>query len=85
MESGVPDYDAVSWNSLYAPTRTPPEAIQVLQKAVLEVLAEKDIQTRFQELGIEVMPYTAEQVDARMHSDTAKWAKVLAQAGIETK
>jgi tripartite-type tricarboxylate transporter receptor subunit TctC len=85
MESGVPDYDASSWNSLYAPARTPPEAIQVVQKAVLEVLAENNIKTRFHDLGIEVMPYTAEQVDARMRSDTAKWAKVLAQAGIETK
>src|SRR5207247_4245124 len=52
-ESGVADYDVISWNALFAPAGTPPEIVKVLNDALHDVLAEADVKKRLLELGIE--------------------------------
>ena len=37
-ESGVADYDVVSWNALFAPSGTPPEIVNTLNAALREIL-----------------------------------------------
>jgi tripartite-type tricarboxylate transporter receptor subunit TctC len=82
-ESGVPDYDVVSWNALFAPAGTPPEIIKTLNGALQEILAEADVRKRLLELGIEARASTPEEILIRLKSDIEKWRKVIEKAGIQ--
>ena len=83
QESGVADYDVVSWNALFAPSGTPPEIVKVLNSTVREVLAEPEVKTRLLELGIEARASSPEEIQARLKSDIDKWRKVIEKSGIE--
>ena len=82
-ESGVTDYDVVSWNALFAPAGTPPEIIKTLNSALREILADADVRKRLLDLGIEAKVSTPEELSDRLKSDIDKWGKVIEKAGIE--
>ena len=82
-ESGVADYDVVSWNALFAPAGTPPEIIKTLNGALQDILADPDVRKRLLELGIEARASTPEEISARLKSDIEKWRKVIEKAGIQ--
>jgi tripartite-type tricarboxylate transporter receptor subunit TctC len=82
-ESGVSDYDVVSWNALFAPAGTPPEIIKTLNSALQDILADAEVKKRLLELGIEAKASTPQEIAARLKSDIDKWQKVIEKAGIE--
>ena len=82
QESGVGNYDVVSWNALFAPARTPPEIIKTLNSALQEILADLDLKKRLIDLGIEARASTPQELSDRLKSDIDKWAKVIEKAGI---
>lgn len=82
-ESGVADYDVISWNALFAPAGTPPEIVKTLNQALQEILAEADVKKRLLELGIAAKASTPEEISARLKSDIDKWRKVIEKAGIQ--
>ena len=82
-ESGVADYDVVSWNALFAPAGTPPEIVSTLNAALREILADPDVKKRLLELGIEARASTPQQIYDRLKSDIDKWRAVIEKAGIE--
>ena len=82
-ESGVADYDVVSWNALFAPAGTPPEIVKTLNQALQEILGDADVRKRLLELGIEARASTPEEISARLKSDIEKWRKVIEKAGIQ--
>jgi len=81
-ESGVADYDVVSWNAFFAPKGTPPEVISTLNRTLREILAEPDVKKQLLELGIEARASTPEEISARLKSDIDKWRAVIERAGI---
>jgi tripartite-type tricarboxylate transporter receptor subunit TctC len=81
-EGGVKGYDVVSWNALFAPAGTPPEAIAALNAGLREVLAQPDVKQKLLDLGIEARAGSPEELKARLVDDIAKWTKVIEQAGI---
>ena len=44
-----------------------------------------DIQARFLDLGVVAKPSTPDELMALLKADVAKWADVIAKAGIEKK
>ena len=83
QESGVADYDVVSWNALFAPAGTPPEIVKALNDALRDILAEPEVKTRLLELGIEARASSPEEIQARLKSDIDKWRTVIEKSGIE--
>jgi tripartite-type tricarboxylate transporter receptor subunit TctC len=82
-QAGVPGFEVVSWNAMYAPAGTPKPVIDRLNSALREVLADPDLKKRALELGIDLAASTPEAIQARLTSDIQKWAKVIQTAGIE--
>jgi tripartite-type tricarboxylate transporter receptor subunit TctC len=82
-ESGVAEYDVVSWNALFAPAGTPAEIVKTLNAALQDILGEADVKKRLLELGIEAKAGTPEALSARLKSDIDKWQKVIDKAGIQ--
>jgi tripartite-type tricarboxylate transporter receptor subunit TctC len=83
QESGVADYDVVSWNALFAPAGSPPEIVKTLNSALRDILADADVRKRLIELGIEARASTPQEISDRLKSDIDKWQKVIEKAGIQ--
>jgi len=80
QESGVANYDVVSWNALFAPARTPPEIVKTLNSALRDILADADLKKRLIALGIEAKASSPAEISARLKSDIDKWRKVIERA-----
>ncbi len=72
IEGGVKGYDVVSWNALFAPSGTPPEAIARLNAGLREVLAMPDVKQKLLDLGIEAKASSPEELKARLVDDIAQ-------------
>src|SRR6266436_3878966 len=57
-EAGVPGYEVVSWNGVFAPHGTPADIIELLNKAIHEIVATPEVKQRYAELGIEAKAST---------------------------
>ena len=82
QESGVANYDVVSWNALFAPARTPPDVIKTLNGALQDILADAEIKKRLLALGIEAKAGAPEDIAGRLKSDIDKWRQVIEKAKI---
>ena len=82
-EAGGGEFEARSWNAIFAPKGTPPEVIKTLNAALREVLDAPELKKRALELGIEAKASTPEEIAQRLKDDIEKWAKVIERAGIE--
>ena len=78
----VPGYEATAWNGIFARVGTPPEILNVLNKAMREILALPEVQSKYVELGVEAKASSPEELAARIKSELTKWAAVIEKAGI---
>jgi tripartite-type tricarboxylate transporter receptor subunit TctC len=72
----------VSWNGISVPAGTPKAVVEVLTRAINEVLPNPDVQEKSKKLGMEMRGSTPEEMTQRMKGDIAKWAAVIDKAGI---
>jgi tripartite-type tricarboxylate transporter receptor subunit TctC len=82
-ESGIPDFEAATWFGLVAPAGTPRDILVKLNGIVKRMGSEAGVQKRFVELGMMTSSSSPEELDAYIKSETAKWAKVIKDAGIK--
>ena len=82
-ESGLPGYETSTWGGLLAPAGTPAATVALLNAEVDRILALPDVRQRFENAGMEPAGGTPQQFAAFIASETTKWAKVAAQAGIQ--
>lgn len=81
-EAGGGDFEARSWNAIFAPKGTPPEVIKTLNAALREMLEMPDLKKRARDLGIEARASSPEEIQGRLKDDIDKWARVIERAGI---
>jgi tripartite-type tricarboxylate transporter receptor subunit TctC len=82
-ESGVPGYQASSWNGVAAPAKTPKAVIERLNREVNAAVAAPEVRRRLQELGVEARGGTPEALGALLLAEIAKWRAVIERARIE--
>ncbi|RJF92842.1 Bug family tripartite tricarboxylate transporter substrate binding protein [Noviherbaspirillum saxi] len=82
-ESGLPNYQATSWNGLAAPAKTPKVIIDRLNKEINLAVADPDVKRRLLELGVVAQGGTPDSTKNLLASDIAKWGVVIEKAKIE--
>jgi len=80
-EAGVPGLDVDSWLGIFAPAKTPPEAIARLRGAIRASLPE--LKERFEKSGGEVWDLPNDKLDAFVVSEHANWTRLIREAGIK--
>jgi tripartite-type tricarboxylate transporter receptor subunit TctC len=82
-EAGVPGFDAVGWQMLVAPAKTPRPVVDQLHHALDEILAKPETKEQILKFGfLPVANRSVEDLEAFVKSETARWGKVVHQAGI---
>lgn len=84
-ESGVPGYEVVSWQGIFAPAGTPPAIVKRLNAEIVKILKMPDVHERLEGLGVEPVANTPEEFAAFQKAEIAKWAKVVKDAGIKAE
>jgi tripartite-type tricarboxylate transporter receptor subunit TctC len=79
-EAGVDGVDVMQWYGLFAPAKTPKAVIEQLNKALVQVLNDKDIIKRIEDHGADVETSTPEQLGALVKSELSKWRGVVQKA-----
>jgi len=82
-EAGVPGYEATIWLGVMAPAGTPKPIIDRLNAEITKVTGRADVKEAWGKQGATALSMTPEQFDQYLRDDIAKWAKVIAQAGIK--
>ncbi len=79
-EAGVDGVEVQQWYGLFAPAKTPKAIVEKLNKALNQVLADKEIEKRIEDHGADVETSTPEQLGALVKSELAKWKTVVQKA-----
>ena len=79
-EAGVDGVDVQQWYGFFAPAKTPRPVIEQLNKALNQVLADKDIIKRIEDHGADVETSTPEQFGALVKTELVKWKGVVQRA-----
>jgi tripartite-type tricarboxylate transporter receptor subunit TctC len=83
MAEFLPGYEANGWYGIVAPKGTPAKVIDTLNKQVNAALADPATRKRFTDLGCDVFSGSPDDFKKFIAAETAKWAKVVAFAGIK--
>ena len=84
-ESGLPGFDVTSWYALFVPVKTPADIVKKINADTAAILAEPAIKTRLEQVGVEVVASTPEQLGARLKAETDQWGPIIKGAGIKTQ
>ena len=82
-ESGLPGYESVLWQALYAPAGTPAAIVTRLNSEMNVILHDSAAVEALAKLGVEAQPGTAQQLADRIAGDLKKWHDVIVSAGIQ--
>ena len=82
-EQGLKGFLAVAWNGLTAPARTPRDVINKINADVSKVVKTHEMVEKLKADGSDPAGYTVEQYQKFLRDETAKWAKVIAAAGVK--
>ena len=79
----LPGYELIAWFALVAPAGTPAPVISQLHDVTVKSLAKPEVKARFDSLGTDVAPMNPAELGKFIQSETAKWAKMAKEAGIQ--
>ncbi|SNT34852.1 Tripartite-type tricarboxylate transporter, receptor component TctC [Noviherbaspirillum humi] len=81
-EAGVPGFEMVSWQALYAPKGTPAAVVQRLNAEVVRILKQPDVQQKMtQQLGMEIVGSSPEALANFMAREIPRWADLVKKSG----
>lgn len=84
-ESGVKDFEVVSWNGIVMPTGTPHAIVLKMNASITEVLRSPDVEGRLRSQGLNIVASSPERFDQFIRDEITKWAKVVRAAGIKAE
>jgi tripartite-type tricarboxylate transporter receptor subunit TctC len=85
IESGYPGFISETFNALFAPAGTPPEALALLVKHVQEAMKRPDAIEAAQKFGYQIVAGNPEQMTARLHAEIDGVRELVAKAGIKAE
>jgi tripartite-type tricarboxylate transporter receptor subunit TctC len=79
-----PGFDAATWFVLVGPAGMPREAIARINAEAKKIVATADFQQRHDAIGMfPDQDRTPDEINAYIQAEIAKWAKVIADAGVK--
>ncbi len=79
----VPGYETYTWNALFAPAGTPPEAIAKLNEAAKTALSDPDVAKRMADFSAKIVGSSPEELKTHVSEEIAKWGPVVKEANVQ--
>ena len=84
-EAGMPSLLTENWYGMVAPAGTPQDVIAALNKAAVAAMKDPAVVEKLSSQGAILVGDTPDEFRAFIASETAKWAKVIKDAGVPTQ
>jgi tripartite-type tricarboxylate transporter receptor subunit TctC len=82
QEEGVKEVDASNWTALFAPKATSQPIIDKINAETARILSLPDIKERFAGGGVDTIPSTAAELDARVKRELERFGAIVQKANI---
>ena len=82
QQEGVKEVDASNWTALFAPKATPQPVIDKLNTEVVKILKMPDVKERFAGGGVDTIPSSAAELDARVKQEAERFRAIVQKANI---
>jgi len=83
VQETIPGFEGYEWNGVFVPTGASPEIVKKLNAGLNEVLRQPEIVARLKSLNVDFKQNTPDEFRAFVAAETAKWGKVVREAGIK--
>lgn len=84
-EAGLPGYEIVSWQAIFAPAGTPQPIVQRLSTEIAKIIQDPEVRPRLIALGIEPSGAGSAELGAFQKSEVGKWAELIKTAKIKVE
>jgi len=81
----VPGLVAVNWWGVYMPAGVSKAITDKFHADLVKAMQDEEVKRKFADLGVEAVSSTSEQLVAFMKSETAKYSKLIKDAGIKVE
>lgn len=81
-EQGYPGFEAIAWNAVVAPARTPPQIVEQLNTALREVLSHNEVRDKFAAQGFSSDWRSPADTRQFMEAEIAKWGQIVKSAKV---
>ncbi|MCP3018342.1 tripartite tricarboxylate transporter substrate binding protein [Cupriavidus basilensis] len=81
-EAGLPGYESTAWFGILAPAGTPPAIVDKLNKDLVAILRDAEMRKWMQSQGADAIGDTPSEFATYIKTETAKWARVVKEAGV---
>jgi tripartite-type tricarboxylate transporter receptor subunit TctC len=82
-EDGLKGFNMTNWYGFIAPAGTPRPVVDILHKAVIDALADKELDDFFAKSGMTPFPSTPKEMAAYSARESDKWGKLIKEANIK--
>ena len=82
-EAGLPGFEVLSWQGLFAPAGTPPAVVERLSKEVRAVMESKDVKEFFAAQGFLVGATTPAEFTAFVGSEVKRWGEIVKAGNVK--
>ena len=83
-EQGLKGFQAVAWNGLSAPARTPKEAIVRIQETTARIVRSPELAEQLKRDGSDPVGSSTAEFQNHLRDEVVKWKRVLDRAGIKS-
>jgi len=84
-EAGLPGYEIVSWQAIFAPAGTPQPVVQRLASEIGKIIHDPEVSARLAALGVEPSGAGPAELGALQKAEVAKWAKLIKASNIKVE
>jgi tripartite-type tricarboxylate transporter receptor subunit TctC len=82
-EAGLPGYEIVSWQAIFAPAGTPQPIVDRLASEIGKILQDSEIKSRLVSLGVEPSGAGPKELGAFQKAEVTKWSQLIKSANIK--
>ncbi|HXJ09823.1 MAG TPA: tripartite tricarboxylate transporter substrate binding protein [Burkholderiales bacterium] len=84
-EAGLPGFEVTTWYGVLAPAGTPRAIVERLNTELGRIMLAPELQPRLADMATEPRSGTPEAFAAYLREETAKWGKVIRDAGLRAE
>jgi len=81
-ESGIPDFEVISWQGLCTRSGAPAAAIERLRSALATIVASAQVRKQIVDTGFHMRVMAADEFAQFVHAERVRWAKAVEDMGI---
>jgi tripartite-type tricarboxylate transporter receptor subunit TctC len=83
VAANAPDFEAVSWHVLFAPSATPRAIVERLHKEMAAIMSDAEMQKRAANIGLlPLNPPSIEETQKYLASEREKWGSLVRKLGL---